>query len=201
MKIIADEDASFRLSNLWAAQEVDRLQASGRTELAEKVGTVFRLVTPVTSAVVLETNQDYGRFNLHRERYSVIAEQGAQSNMGSSEVLSRVAPQADSATPVLQGATPMLVGATTTMQAAAATQTEQEASPILQGATNGSIGPQGTDATYITGVNTAGTVVVVPQITPLQMMRNAAFATGFLILLVLSATKLGLTRLLWRKGN
>jgi len=28
----------------------------------------------------------------------------------------------------------------------------------LQGATNGTIGPQGTDATYVTGVNTAGTV-------------------------------------------
>lgn len=32
--------------------------------------------------------------------------------------------------------------------------------PKLQGATNGTIGPQGSDATYITGVNTAGTVRV-----------------------------------------
>jgi hypothetical protein len=32
--------------------------------------------------------------------------------------------------------------------------------PALQGATNGTIGPQGTDATYVTGVNTAGTVRV-----------------------------------------
>jgi hypothetical protein len=32
--------------------------------------------------------------------------------------------------------------------------------PMLQGATNGTIGPQGGDATYITGVNTAGTVRV-----------------------------------------
>jgi Mg-chelatase subunit ChlD len=30
--------------------------------------------------------------------------------------------------------------------------------PTLQGATNGSIGPQGADATYVSGVNTAGTV-------------------------------------------
>ncbi|MBX3075614.1 hypothetical protein KF707_13675 [Candidatus Obscuribacterales bacterium] len=34
------------------------------------------------------------------------------------------------------------------------------ASPILQGATNGTIGPQGGDATSIMGVNTAGTVRV-----------------------------------------
>ena len=32
--------------------------------------------------------------------------------------------------------------------------------PSLSGATNGTIGPQGSDATYITGVNTAGTVRV-----------------------------------------
>ncbi len=42
-------------------------------------------------------------------------------------------------------------------------QTRQEMdsnAPTLQGATNGTIGPQGSDATYITGVNTAGTVRV-----------------------------------------
>lgn len=32
--------------------------------------------------------------------------------------------------------------------------------PQLQGATNGTIGPQGADATFITGINTAGTVRV-----------------------------------------
>jgi hypothetical protein len=32
--------------------------------------------------------------------------------------------------------------------------------PSLQGATNGTIGPQGQDATFVTGVNTAGTVRV-----------------------------------------
>lgn len=32
--------------------------------------------------------------------------------------------------------------------------------PKLQGATNGTIAPQGADATYITGINTAGTVRV-----------------------------------------
>src|SRR5271156_6964573 len=34
------------------------------------------------------------------------------------------------------------------------------AAPSLSGATNGTIGPQGQDATYVTGVNTAGTVRV-----------------------------------------
>ncbi len=41
------------------------------------------------------------------------------------------------------------------------TRQEQDSqAPTLQGATNGTIGPQGSDATYITGVNTAGTVRV-----------------------------------------
>ena len=40
------------------------------------------------------------------------------------------------------------------------TQLQQAVAPALQGATNGTIGPQGQDATYVTGVNTAGTVRV-----------------------------------------
>lgn len=43
------------------------------------------------------------------------------------------------------------------------TQTNQggyATAPSLSGATNGTIGPQGGDATYVTGVNTAGTVRV-----------------------------------------
>src|SRR5262249_4564287 len=41
------------------------------------------------------------------------------------------------------------------------TRQEQDSqAPTLQAATNGTIGPQGSDATYITGVNTAGTVRV-----------------------------------------
>ncbi len=40
------------------------------------------------------------------------------------------------------------------------TQGNLGTAPSLSGATNGTIGPQGTDATYVTGVNTAGTVRV-----------------------------------------
>jgi hypothetical protein len=39
-------------------------------------------------------------------------------------------------------------------------QLQQAVAPALQGATNGTIGPQGSDATFVTGVNTAGTVRV-----------------------------------------
>jgi len=40
------------------------------------------------------------------------------------------------------------------------TQLGNATAPALQGATNGTIGPQGADATYVTGLNTAGTVRV-----------------------------------------
>ena len=46
---------------------------------------------------------------------------------------------------------------------ATGSQTQQSAvgyAPRLQGATNGTIGPQGSDATYVVGLNTAGTVRV-----------------------------------------
>lgn len=39
-------------------------------------------------------------------------------------------------------------------------QTENSEAPALQGATNGTLGPQGADATYVTGLNTAGAVRV-----------------------------------------
>jgi hypothetical protein len=42
----------------------------------------------------------------------------------------------------------------------AETDSAQSEAPVLQGASNGSVGPQGGDATFITGVNTAGTVRV-----------------------------------------
>ncbi len=45
-------------------------------------------------------------------------------------------------------------------ESAPADESAQSDAPELQGATNGSIGPQGSDATYITGVNSAGTVRV-----------------------------------------
>jgi hypothetical protein len=54
--------------------------------------------------------------------------------------------------------TPGSAGGNTLSQTNNSTQMAQ--SPALQGATNGTIGPQGADATVITGVNTAGTVRV-----------------------------------------
>ncbi len=63
------------------------------------------------------------------------------------------------------------------------TQTRHEGdggAAMLQGATNGTIGPQGGDATFITGVNTAGTVRV-NNLANLEAMLNI-IANGLEIL-------------------
>lgn len=54
---------------------------------------------------------------------------------------------------------------------AVAPATESTAMPSLQGATNGSIGPEGLDAAFLTGVNTAGTVRV-NSLARLETMLN-----------------------------
>jgi hypothetical protein len=58
--------------------------------------------------------------------------------------------------------------------------------PTLQGATNGTIGPQGADATVITGVNTAGTVRV-NNLANLEAMLNITANLGEIVLLALGA--------------
>jgi hypothetical protein len=49
------------LSALWAADESARLSAAGKTGEAAKLATYFRIVTPVSGAVVLESAEQYKR--------------------------------------------------------------------------------------------------------------------------------------------
>jgi hypothetical protein len=55
-----------------------------------------------------------------------------------------------------------------------------EVPPGFSGATNGTIGPQGTDATYVTGVNTSGTVRV-NNLANLEAMLNILANSGELL--------------------
>lgn len=67
--VLKDEDAAHRVSTLWAAQEVQRLVGEGRMAEAEELASTFRIVSPVSGAVVLETENDYQTQGLHREQY------------------------------------------------------------------------------------------------------------------------------------
>jgi len=158
LPIVNDESAAFRLSNLWAAEEVDRLNSGGRRKVAERMGSVFRLVTPVSSAVVLESSRDYKRYGLHKERYAVITDQ----------------------TPPPE------------KTLAVADISAGLSGSLLQGATNGTVGPQGADATVIEGVNTAGTVICIgdPALDFVSKVLGSFFQLCLVFIAILSVAKL-----------
>jgi hypothetical protein len=58
---------SPHIANLWASDQILNLAATDRPEERQealRIAAAYRLVTPVSGAVVLETAQDYERFNL-----------------------------------------------------------------------------------------------------------------------------------------
>ncbi len=129
--IINDNDAAFRLSNLWAHQEIEKQAASGKINEACNIANVYRIVSSVSGATVLEENYDYETNGLNRDMYRVLGRSSSSGN--------------DFRT--LKGFVPYSAG------------NSNSAAPMLQGATFGTIGPMA-DANVIAGVNTAGTVRV-----------------------------------------
>ncbi len=61
---VAANETSSHLARLWASDEVGRLTATKNTEEAIKLAASYQLVTPVTGAVVLETQEQYERARL-----------------------------------------------------------------------------------------------------------------------------------------
>ncbi len=136
-KFINEEDVASRLSNLWAHQQIEIAAAKGNINEACNLANVYRIVSSVSGATVLEQNFDYSNNGLNRDMYRTL---GRSSSTGADFTQ-------------VKGFVPYsATGAQTQFGGAAA--------PMLQGATNGTIGPQGADATVIQGVNTAGTVRV-----------------------------------------
>jgi hypothetical protein len=67
--IITDDHAAFRLSYLWAKEEINRLIADNDRSQAVELATIYRVVSPVSGAVVLERQSDYDYNGLDRNRY------------------------------------------------------------------------------------------------------------------------------------
>ena len=119
------------LSSLTANEACQKLIGNGNYSAAAQTAVQHQLVTPVSSAIVMPG------FNREQVRQMVAWNQNqgqapAEQQRENSQTLAAAMPAPSSY-----------------VQA-----------PSLQGATNGTIGPQGTDATFVTGVNTAGTVRV-----------------------------------------
>jgi len=130
------------LSSLWASKAVSGLIERGDSARAEQIGAAHHIISPVTSAVALERQSDYSFNGLEQSKFK--AAQPTSS------------PNADQ---IAASGTSRVVSSTLTGTTAIATISSAGA-PMLSGATNGSIGPQGGDATLVTGVNTCGTVRV-----------------------------------------
>lgn len=142
-KFFSSDDVAFRLSNLWAHQEIERTALSGDLPRAYDLANTYRVVSSVSGATVLEMESDYSASALNRNMYRVMSS-GSQTSG-----------DAFSSAPQLQGATNGTIGPAGSNSVQNFTAVQQ-----LQGATVGGIGPQGSDATVIQGVNSAGTVRV-----------------------------------------
>jgi hypothetical protein len=68
--------ASDHLSRLWAAASADAMARAGRTAAATELAVRYRLVTPLTGAVVLERRSDYEAHGLDPKKRSALPDRG-----------------------------------------------------------------------------------------------------------------------------
>jgi hypothetical protein len=77
--ILNDDHAAFRLSYLWVKKEIERLVERQEQGQAEQLATVYRVVSPVSGAVVLERQSDYDYNGLDRNMYKALAYEAQKS--------------------------------------------------------------------------------------------------------------------------
>lgn len=81
MTIVTDSLASAEVTSLWAQDEVARLQSMEQEGKAIELASRYRLVTPVSGAVVLETPKEYEAFKLNPGKWRAgAAESGSPLN-------------------------------------------------------------------------------------------------------------------------
>jgi hypothetical protein len=183
--IVYSDDAAYRLSYLWAHQEIERLVAAGDTQQAVELASVYREVSPVSGAVVLERESDYTYNSLDRNQYRTTsydratanATDGFQSRGGLRSVAPKAALEAAAARTSALTSTSTSAAVSVAAPTSASTPASAPASAPapaakksqqalthshatrLSGATNGTIGPSSedgsADATVIQGVNTS----------------------------------------------
>jgi hypothetical protein len=174
---------------LWANGQIKRWLEKGNPIEAAQMAGIYQLVSPLSSAVVLERDSDYQRFNISPRR--------AECTTGGT-MLAAAIPQGQPASSA-NGSVAVSFGPPSaeqpTANSASTASDESQFSgvqPVLQGATNGTLGPQGNDATYITGINTAGTVRV-NNVAQLEATLNLLANSGELLAIALGLPLLLLT--------
>jgi len=198
--IIYSTDAAYRLSYLWAHQEIEQL-AKTDVQQAVELASVYREVSSVSGAVVMELESDYTANGLNRSM-------GLATSYGGGA--SRRAQAAPKASPMPQPSQRASMMDLSRMDKSAVAHTGDEfavaqsasadsvAGPMLQGATNGTIGQQGADATVVTGINTAGTVRI-NNLSNLEAVLNIV-AIGSEILLLICGVVLAISGFAARSG-
>ncbi len=186
--VINSKDAAARLSTLWAKGEIEQFTQEGDQGSAVALAHVYRVVSPVSSAVVLEQQSDYDRFGLNRNQWeSLGANKHSVSSRRSAGDKNIVRPAMEAPMPTASPAPASRATQITDIefapqsmpggsgqgfmseQGAADDSIAQAPVPMLKGATNGSVGPAAAapapdgNATQISGVDVAGTVRVAAQ--------------------------------------
>ncbi len=163
--IVNSEEAAHRISNLWAIDQIQKAVERGERSSAMQLAMAYRVVSPVSGATVLSSDADYQRFGLHRDFGRIYGGSDKRESEPVTKASHRAAPSREVSR--FSGFVPPPPAIPLSMPASAGaagapdidTFSDSQA-PMLQGTTNGTIGPQGGDATTIIGVNTAGTVSV-----------------------------------------
>lgn len=140
--VTATPEEARELLALHANQEVKDLVLSRHIRKSARVAVAYGLVTPVSCAIVSHTNNN-------------------DIDIDDSALANRLPSGGDAFTSSRNGVEGYNSQATAEYRADGSGDALYGGSAhTLSGATNGTIGPQGSDATFVTGVNTAGTVRV-----------------------------------------
>ncbi|MDZ4836600.1 MAG: VIT domain-containing protein [Candidatus Melainabacteria bacterium] len=157
-----DFPTASRMSTVWAIQEARKCLDQNDIHTAAMLGCAYRIVTKATGAVVLENDSDYQRTGLSREQYKVVSAQ-TKASAANMNVVARTSGMIKDKRGIYDPHTAFFgspIADPAYVKRAQSMHQLEGAVPTLQGATNGTIGPQGGDATSIMGFNTAGTVRV-----------------------------------------
>jgi len=131
----ATSQQATEIACLAANQKVEELLRKGKVANASVVACVHNFVSPVSLASVIPQNKDGNRAVAN-------ADSGHSDFVGRYQLTTSDAPDAYA------------------RNASSRREKFSSYSADLQGATNGTVGPQGNDVTYMAGINTAGTVRV-----------------------------------------
>lgn len=168
-RLISNPEQQREVAAMYARERCALHLTNGELKPAIEEAVMHRIVTPVSlAATVLNSRKETTSAlaeGMHNRSVHIVANQSDRSHSNSrSRLASTIKPKPHSEYRWQHGSSNLIAtnsrGHNQVAQPTTLEELQSGAAPILQGATNGTIGPQGADATAIMGVNTAGTVRV-----------------------------------------